>query len=185
MKSGTWTKVSIMAGVIAAVIALNDAAFAGTVKGSKAGTFSTANFSFDGAGPGLMAIYTGCDNIDGPFNNQRITEASVGTGMCTAPDGSAGTPFVPVYQIEVTTYHQGQLYSGGAAGSYCASNTTGSVGATLRFSVFGGTGKFTHASGSITQKYTCQTLAAGQAAPNGSLALFGGCQVTITGSVSD
>ena len=50
MKSGTWTKVSIMAGVSVAVIALNYSAFAGTikVKGSKAGTFSTANFSFDG-----------------------------------------------------------------------------------------------------------------------------------------
>jgi hypothetical protein len=175
----------IIAGVIAAVIALNLTAFAATVKvkGSEAGTFATANFSFDGAGPGLMDIYTGSDNIGGPFNDQAITEASVGTGSCKAPDGSTGTPYVPVYQIEVDTYHQGQLYSGGTVGSYCASNT-GSVGATLTFSVFGGTGKFVNASGSITQKYTCLTLAAGQAAPSNSLALFGACQVTRTGSVT-
>jgi hypothetical protein len=135
--------------------------------------------------PGLEDIYSGNDNIGGPFNGQELSQASVSTGSCTAPDGSAGTPFVLVHASEIDTYNQGQLLLDGTVGTECASNSTGSVSATLTLSVVAGTGKFVDESGSITQTFTCGVLAVGQAAPNSSLGLFGACQVTRTGSVTD
>ncbi len=94
-----------MAGVIAAVIGSNHTAFAATinVKGSEAGSFVTANFSYDGVTPALLGISAGHDNIGGRFNSQTISEAAVSTGSCTAPDGSAGQRFVLVHATGVDT----------------------------------------------------------------------------------
>jgi len=177
-------KLWIAAGVLAAVIASHHNAFAGTVnvKGSEAGSFVTANFSYDGISPALLAIYAGRDNVGGPFNGQEISEYSFTTGSCTAPDGSAGFPFVLVQADEVDTYHQGQLVStakGQADGKGCAGNT-GITGAVLTLSVSYGTGKLANASGSITETFTCPTLAF-----NATSGIFGACQVTRTGSVTD
>jgi hypothetical protein len=185
----TCSKLSIMVGIIAAMIVLNHSAFAATVKvqGSNAGTFVTANFTYDGVAPAISITYTGQDNLGGSFTGQDIGEYSVTTRRCTAPDGSAGTVFVLVRATEVDTYNQGQLYSAGAgaaAGIGCESNTTGSFGLIETHSVMGGTGKFASASGSIMHKVTGKTLAA-PGSPPGKRGEFGAVQATRTGSVTD
>jgi hypothetical protein len=184
----TCSRLSIMAGIIA-MIASNRKAFGGTVtvKGSDAGTFVTANFTYDGVAPAISITYAGSDNLGGPFTSQDIGEY-VGTGSsCTAPDGSAGTVFVLVQATEVDTYNQGQLYStgtGAAAGSGCTSNTTGSFGLSETHSVIGGTGKFADASGSIAGTTTGKDLAV-PGSPPGSLGIFGAFQDVRTGAVTD
>jgi hypothetical protein len=57
-------KLSIMAGIIAAIAAANNA-FAGTVKvkGSEAGTSVSVNFSFNGVTPANYSVFSGSDNI--------------------------------------------------------------------------------------------------------------------------
>src|SRR5689334_3962901 len=73
-------------------------AIAGTVaiKGREAGTFVTANFTYDGASNAGLASYTGDDNIGGPFSGQDLEEYSFTGGSCTAPDSSVGTVIVLV-----------------------------------------------------------------------------------------
>jgi hypothetical protein len=185
--SNVCSKLSIV-GIIAAAIASNHNAFAGSgkVSGREAGTFVTVNFTYDGASDAGLTTYSGDDNIGGPFHGQEIDEYSFTRTSCTAPDRTAGTAFVLVQANKVETYHQGQLYSaaaGAAAGTGCASDTTGSTSAIETFSVIGGTGKFANASGSLTITITAQVLAA-PGSPPGSLGLFGARQVTRTGSVT-
>jgi hypothetical protein len=182
-----FSKLSTMVGIIA-VIASSHNAFAGTVaiKGREAGTFVTANFTYDGASNAGVATYTGDDNIGGPFSGQDLEEYSFTGGSCTAPDSSVGTVIVLVQATRTDTYNQGQLYAAGvgaADGTGCVSDTTGRVGATLTLSVTGGTGKFANTSGSLTTTITAQVLAA-PGSPPGSLGLFGARQVTRTGSVT-
>jgi hypothetical protein len=183
----TCSKLSIMAGIIAAVIASNHNAFAETikVKGSEAGTSVTVNFSFNGVTPANYSTFTGSDNIGGPFSAQQIADFSLDTGSGMAPDGSAGTVAVLIQSTEVDSYNPGQLYStgvGAAAGSGCLSNTTVSFGLTVILSVTGGTGKFANASGSLTYTETGTILAAPGSPGSG---LFGAFQATRTGAVTD
>jgi len=180
------SKLWVTVGLIVIVTASNHDAFAGTVKGQEAGTFVTANFTYDGASNAGLATYTGDDNIGGPFSGQDLEEYSFTGGSCAAPDSSVGTVIVLVQATRTDTYKQGQLYSAGAgaaSGTGCVSDTTGRVGATLTFSVTRGTGKFANASGSLTTTITAQVLAA-PGSPPGSLGLFGARQVTRTGSVT-
>jgi hypothetical protein len=176
----------IIAGLIAAVIASNHSAFAGTtnVKGSYAETFVTTNFSYDGISPAITSSHADNDNIGGPFSGQMLVEYLINGNPCMAPDGSAGASFVVVQVTLADNYNQGHIYyagAGAAAGGGCASNTTGRVGATITLSVVGGTRKFANASGSITLTITAQVLA-GSSSP---FQLFGDSHVTKTGSITD
>jgi hypothetical protein len=177
---------SIMMGAIAALIASNQNAFGGTVKvkGSEKGASITVNFSFNGITPANYSTYAGSDNIGGPFSGQQIADFSLGTGSCTAPDGSTGTVAVLIQSTEVDSYNQGQLYStgvGAAAGSGCLSNTTVAFGVTVTLSIAGGTGKFANASGSLTYAETGTILAAPGSPGSG---LFGAFQATRTGAIA-
>ena len=179
------SKLLVVAWVIAFIIVSNPAAFAGTVnvKGSDAGTFLTANFSYDGKGAAIEGDSSGSDNIGGHFKSKKLNEATFGTGSCTGPDGTTGIPATLVHADEVDTYNQGQLLLDGTVGTYCVIFSTHSILATFTLSVVAGTGKFANASGSITETFDCLGLAHGQAAPNYS-GDFGSCQVTRTGSVT-
>ena len=182
------SKLLIMVGVIAAVIASSHNGFAGTVAiiGREAGTFVTANFTYDGTSNAGWSTYKGDDNVGGRFTGQDLEEYSFTRSSCTAPDHSVGTVIVLVQATRADIYNQGQLYSAGvgaADGTGCVSNTTGRVGATLILSVTGGTGKFANASGSLRTTITAQVLAA-PGSPPGSLGLFGARRVTRTGSVT-
>jgi hypothetical protein len=158
------------------------------VKGSAQGTDLTSAFSFDGVAPALSIVSTGKDSIGGVFNDQDVGEYSFTANSCTAPDGSPGIAFFLVQAAEVINYRDGQLYLSGAASADntgCSSNTTpgtGSFGLTETQTVTGGTGKFAHASGSLTSTVVGTGLAA-PGNPPGKLGSFGAFQYTLSGSV--
>jgi hypothetical protein len=177
------SKLWVTVGLIVTLTASNHDAFAGTVKGQEAGTFVPSNFSYNGNGDAGLTTYEGKDNIGGHFTGQDLEQYSFTGSSCTAPDGSAGSVFVLVQATGVNTYKQGQLYlagAGAADGSVCASNSTGATQAILTFSVTGGTGQFTNATGSITLTIRAQVLAF---SPSNS-GIFGARQATIAGSVT-
>jgi hypothetical protein len=198
------SKLAIGAGVIALlIISSNPNAFAKTVtvNGSGQGTDLTSAFSFDGVAPALSIVSTGKDNIGGTFNTQDVGEYSFTATSCTAPDGTAGTAFILVQAAAVINYRDGtdgkdgkdgkdgQLYLSGTSAtgnSGCTSSTTpgtGSYGLTETQSITGGTGKFAHASGSITFTVVGTGLAA-PGSPPGALGSFGAFQYTTSGSVN-
>jgi hypothetical protein len=159
------------------------------LRGSGQGTDLTSAFSFDGAAPAQSIVSTGKDNIGGAFNIQDVGEYSFTADSCTAPDGSAGTAIFLVQSAEVINYKGGQLFLSGTAtadNTGCASSTTpgtGSFGLTETQTITGGTGKFAHASGSITSTVVGTGLAA-PGNPPGKLGSFGALQYTTSGSVT-
>jgi hypothetical protein len=187
------SKLVIVAWVIAAIIVWNPTAFAGTVniKGSGSYTAVTVSFSFDGtghpanpSGSAVQELLTGNDNIGGPFTGENIGEYAVDFATsCEAPDGTAGVSLELVQAIGAVTYNQGQLYFFGVGpGSGCVSLSTGIFVLTETHTVFGGTGKFANASGSITVTQTGKALS--QPASPGS-GLFTAASITEAGSVND
>jgi hypothetical protein len=184
---------AIMAGVIACVIASNHNAFSRTVnvKGWASETGGSAYFSFDGishpgnpTGTASQLLLAGTDNIGGRFTGQNIAEYTLDfSKSCTAPDGTAGVAVELVEAIEAVTYIKGQLYSSAEGPTRgCISDTTGVFTETETHTVFGGTGKFSNASGSITLKLTGRILSA-PASPG--FGLFGAAAITETGSVTN
>jgi len=176
----------IIAGVIAAMVALNQSALAGTtsLSGSDLATAITSAFSYDGAAPAISSVlYTGADNVGGPFVAQDVSEFIPTSTGCTAPDGTAGNIFNLVRGTRAVIYTQGELDLGGsgaANGTVCASHTTNSFGFSVTFAVLEGTGKFAGASGSITNRGFGHLIAAGV---NGGL--FISFQGTLSGSVTN
>jgi hypothetical protein len=185
-----YSKCAVIAAIVAIIIASKPIAFAKTGqtnRGSVSGTFITANFTFDGVSPAVWTIFSGTDNIGGPFTAQEVSEYSLTATSCMAPDGSEGTVFDLVQGIEVVTYKQGQLYTAGAGasgGSGCRSNTTGSFTVVQNHSVTGGTGNFVNATGTFGGTTIGQTLAA-PGTPPGSLGEFGAFEGTESGSVAE
>ena len=186
------SKLVTVAGVIAIlIISSNPSAFAKTVtvKGLGQGTDLTSAFSFDGVAPAVSIVSTGKDNLGGTFNIQDVGEYSFTATSCTAPDGTAGTTFFLVQSAAVINYKGGQIYTSGTAAagnSGCTSSTTpgtGSFGLTETVSVTGGSGKFAHASGSITFTVVGTGLAA-PGSPPGALGTFGAFQYIMSGSVT-
>ena len=164
-------QLSIIAGVIAALIGWNRTAFAETVsvKGSGSYTGVPVNFSFDGTGhPGnpsgaaAQELLTGHDNIGGPFTGENIGEYALDPSTsCTAPDGTAGIRLELVEAVGAVAYNQGQLYFYGVGpGSGCISTSTAVFVLSETHTVLGGTGKFANASGSITMTQTGKVLGA-------------------------
>jgi hypothetical protein len=188
-----YSKLSIIAGVLVAVLATNHNTFAGTVNVKGSGSFTSvgANFSFDGTshpgnpnGTAGQELLIGTDNIGGPFTGQEIGEYTLDFSTnCTAPDGTAGVGLGLIQAVRAVTYNQGQLYSfaqGPTTG--CISLSTGEFVETETHTVFGGTAKFGGASGSITLTLTGRVLAS--PAPPG-FGLFTAAAITETGSISD
>jgi hypothetical protein len=184
-------KLSVVAWVIAVTIVSNPTAFAGTVnvKGSGSYTSVTVNFSFDGTGhPGnpngtaVQELLTGNDNIGGPFTGENIGEYALDFSIrCTAPDGTDGVSLELVEAAGAVTYNQGQLYfSGVGPGSGCISTSTAVFVLSETHTVFGGTGKFANASGSITVTQTGKVLAVSPASSISTAA-----SITEAGSVND
>ena len=76
--------------------------------------------------------------------------------------GNFGLTFHSVESDGAGTYNGGQVYFtavGTTAGSYCLT-ATGEFTGSVTYDVSGGTGKFAHASGSLTITFKGQTLAA-------------------------
>jgi hypothetical protein len=169
-------------------LTLASAGFAKTPKifsGSGSYSFVSAAFSYDGLAPGVLFTGSGKDNLGGPYTFQCVAEFAT-TTSCTAPDGSAGTTFDLVQSDCDLIYKHGQLYLsavGAAAGSQCISNTTGSSGGSVAYTVTGGTRKLSGASGSFAVSFTNQTLAA-PGSPAGSKGIFGAGQFSESGSLT-
>ncbi|HTW86841.1 MAG TPA: hypothetical protein VMD75_02440 [Candidatus Binataceae bacterium] len=123
------------------------------VTGTSAGSFSTANFSYDGVEPGLTSIVNGNDT-NGAFGGQTYTEyVATGEG-CTAPDKTAGSLYRLVGAWSVTNYKNSvQLVAGSKDGSECISTSTGVFGGTSTYTIAGGSGKYFGATGTGTDNF--------------------------------
>jgi hypothetical protein len=157
-------------------------------KSSGAGTFVTANFSYDDAAFAGLFTASGKDNLGGAFTFQCVAEY-VATTSCTAPDSTAGTAFDLVQSDCAAQYVMrgpfqfSQVYStavGTSGGTECVSDTTGSLAGTANYTVTGGAGKLTGVSGSFTVTFKGKTLAAGP-----TLGFFGAETFTATGTISN
>lgn len=123
------------------------------VKGSSAGSFVTANFSFDGVEPGLTSIVNGSDT-NGAFGGQGYTEYVATGDACTAPDKTAGDQYRLVGAWLVTNYKNAvQLVAGSKNGSECVSTSTGVFGGTITYTIAGGSGKYLGATGTGTDNF--------------------------------
>jgi hypothetical protein len=179
-------KLTFAAGILGASFASGSVALAKTISfiGSGTFTFVTSSFTYDGAAPG--ALLTGSENTNlGSATFQTVVEQSPSAVACTAPDGSAGTIFNLVQTDTVLALRKGQLYStaAGAAGNQCISSTTEAGGGSVTYTVTGGSGAFTGASGSYLVTFTSQTLAA-PGSPPGANGLFGAGRFTFNGSLT-
>jgi hypothetical protein len=120
------------------------------------------NIAFDGVNTAALNNWMGHDNF-GNYIGQRLnaylmTDPSTGmpiTGPpCTAPDGTAGESFVLEFAEFVNTYNfkPDQIWGYSFNGSICESNTTGSNDESEVFTILGGSGLFTGATGTVTIK---------------------------------
>lgn len=167
-----------------ALLIVGSNAFAKSVRGSGHNTSVTTNFSYDGITPALLFTGSGSDNIGGPYQLQGVNEFSATATPCTTSDGNSGLTFNLVESDGAGTYNGGQVYFtavGTTAGSYCLT-ATGEFTGSVTYDVSGGTGKFAHASGSLTITFKGQTLAA-PGSPPGSRGVFGAARFTESGSV--
>jgi hypothetical protein len=156
------------------------------LRGSGSYTFVSAAFTYDRSAPGILFTGSGKDNFGGAYIFQCVAELTPTATSCPAPDNTVGTKFDLVRSDCALTYRQGQMYltaAGAAAGSQCVSNTTGSAGGNVNYTVTGGTHKLAGASGSFIVTFTNQTLAA-PGAPPGDNGLFGAGRFTESGAVS-
>jgi hypothetical protein len=120
-------------------------------KGYDAGSATNSSFSFDGDDGGGLNTDYGFDTIGGPNLNQGITEYADSGKSCTASDGTVGEILDLVDALEVNTYFNGgQIFYFSDSASECVSLTTGVYTGTVKYSIVGGSGKFTGASGSGT-----------------------------------
>ena len=181
-------KLAFAAAMLGASFASGSAVFAKTAPftGSGTYTFVTASFSYDGAAPAV--VLTGSENTNrlGFTTFQTTAEDSPTVTSCMAPDGSAGTTFDLVRSDGAMISKQGILYItavGATAGGECVSNSTGAASGTAAYTVTGGTGTLSGASGSLLVTFTAQTLAA-PGTPPGSNGLFGAGQFTFSGSLT-
>jgi len=183
----TGTRQLIFVLVLSVSFIVSSDGFAGTQPFFGSGTYTNVNSSFTYDGAASAALLTGSEKTNiGPSTFQVVSEVSPSTVVCTAPDGTAGTTFNLVQTDAAGAWPQGQLYFtavGAAVGSQCVSNTTGSNGGSITYTITGGTGPFTGASGTTLLKFVGQTLAA-PGSPAGSNGIFGAGQFTFSGSLT-
>jgi hypothetical protein len=135
-----------------------------------------------GSGNVTDTTCTGQDTF-GLNNNQTIgADVSPSTETCTAPDGTPGTLNVLFYATFVNTYNFSgdQLWTTSVTGSQCISQTTGSLGGSRQYTIIGGSGFFTNATGTINVTYTGSYLAL----PVGSTGYFGHVTGTSSGTIT-
>ena len=132
------------------------------VFGTSGCSFMNAPMTFDGVNYVSHDDCTGHDNF-GNFNGQKIDayltiDPSTGVPItgpaCTAPDGTAGESFALEFAEFVNTYNfkPDQIWGYSVTGSLCSSNTSGSYSVINEFTILGGTGLFTGATGTVTTK---------------------------------
>jgi len=133
------------------------------VSGIEGCSFITTSMTFDGVNLVAHNDCTGHDNF-GNYSRQTIDaylaiDPSTGLPItdypaCTAADGTAGELYPLEFAEFVNTYNfnSDQIWGYSFTGSACVSNTTGSLSVSNEFTILGGTGRFTGASGTVTTK---------------------------------
>ena len=152
-------------------------------KATCAGSYTRdPSLSYDGEVNLAVGNLSGYDNIEGNFVAQDYAEdALTSSGTCTAPDGTAGTNYPLVGDIQINTYTSAdQMYMSFSTGNDCLSNTTPSFGGAQDGTVTGGTGKLAKASGPIHETYVGVFVSAPLSPGFGYIVTV---QVTITGTV--
>jgi len=88
----------------------------------------------------------------------------------------------------VTSYKKGQIFryldTSATTNTLCANLTTGSQGGLVTYTVKGGNGIYSDATGSVTSTFTNKVIFA-PGIPPASLGIFGGSTFTTSGSVTD
>jgi hypothetical protein len=148
-------------------------------------TFINTAITFDG---GLnFASESTCSGHDtfGIYNAQAIAAYYLPTPPtdCTAPDGSAGVVYTLEFATTSSTYNfsNQQFWAHSFTGSLCSSLTTGANTGSTTYTVDGGTGFFTGATGSATANVTGSYLYAAGAEQTG---YFGRSTGTETGTIT-
>jgi hypothetical protein len=155
-------------------------------KATCAGSYTgDPNLSYDGEVNLAVGNLSGYDNIEGNFVAQDYAEdnliAEDNLRTCTAPDGTAGTNYPLVGDIQINTYTSAdQMYMSFSTGNDCLSNTTPSFGGAQDGTVTGGTGKLAKASGPIHETYVGVFVSLPASPGFGYIVTV---QVTITGTV--
>jgi hypothetical protein len=126
---------------------------------------------------------TGNDTF-GVYNTQHIEadEPTTGEG-CIAPDTTAGLVYPVYFATYAATYNfsNNQILAYSVSGSDCFSTSTNSGSGTRVFTIEGGTGFFTGATGTININYTFSYLFSAGAGQTGSFAQLTG---TETGTIT-
>jgi hypothetical protein len=134
-----------------------------------------------GSGNVTDTTCTGQDTF-GLNNNQTLGSDGPAEGTCTAPDGTLGTQYPLFFATFVNTYNFSgdQLWTSSVTGSQCISQTTGSLSGTRAYTINGGSGFFTGATGTINVTYTGSYLGL----PAGSTGYFGHVTGTSSGTIT-
>jgi len=190
------TKLAIAAALTCALAAPVSDAIAGSpktvqIKGSSSGSFIRAWFRFESPGYALTSMFTGNNNLGGPFNGQNVTQyhfTNFRLGSCMYADGVQGYAFelVPVtgdiaIANGVLNYNQGQLFLRSTSSEGCMA-LAGLYWVNVDYDIVGGTGKFAAAAGTLHSTIQGAVLAAPSG--DGSLGQFGAFQEQHTGTAT-
>jgi len=195
------TKLTIVAALAFALTASIPDANAGgpkthNIKGSSSGSFVTTDFTFNNSASALSSVFTGNNNLGGPFNGQNVTQYRFLGSLVTPNCEYAGIPgfkfdlvqvdAVPIagqiaYANGVLNYNQGQLFLLATSANGCMA-LTGLYTVSVDYDIVGGTGKFAGANGTLHSTIQGAVLAAPK--PNGSWGQFGAFQEQHTGSAT-
>ena len=153
----------VFLGAIVSIGLLNSVALAAhheRFKENCSGAFVTAQFSFDGSGN--AGQYTAsCRTSMGRALKTGVSQSATNvTGICTAPDGTAGTQYNLLERFDSVTFEKdgSQLFSFSNSGTECYSNTTNVFSKTESWTINGGTGKFKNATGNGTESINGITI---------------------------
>ncbi len=182
------TKILGILGGIALLLSANQVYATGSPKPVKYSaafgcSFISTAITFDG---GMnFASNTTCTGHDtfGIFNNQGIDAYYYDGGDCTAPDGTPGYHFTLEFATSANTYNFGsdQTWNYSLTGNLCSSPTTLSFGGSTTYTVSGGAGFFTGATGTVTVPFTGSFLYVAGAGQTGN---FGRNTASATGTVT-
>jgi hypothetical protein len=146
-----------------------------------AGTIITTPFTFTG-GPGFSITVTGKSN-EGAFESQIVGEVKPTGNPCELRNGDRGQEMEFVGKVIVLTFKTSldQLFLTLQRGPFCQSIVNpAELDGITHFEVSGGTGRFAHASGTVTETWNITLLAAG---PDPSTIFFGSFTGTFDGTI--